>query len=677
MKKGYAILCMLLFGGLAYGQNTDPHKVDKADRKRASAIFNIETTGNAKASDVYLKPSAVAQRAAGCAADTVFYEDFANGLNGNSGFGAWDTTGANSQYWEHDFDGPDNFNVDSLDSPTASNGHMIFDFFDKVPPPGGSTPDGVPVEGYLESPVIDLSSAPNARIEFHTHFYHCCSNDFEIELEVSTDGGSNWSTSLNISEGIDRNEYPGNPYVLGYDLSDAISADPSNVKIRFSWDASSPDGNGQYSSAYWLTVDDVVIKYPDRNDLEIGQTSYFPTNGTFPIHYRVIPLSQTYDMDLGAVMCNIGQNDFANSMVNAVVDEDAAGQVFSNSSPAVTVPAGECYDGPDTGPHGDTVAVTPPYQPSALGQYEVSYDVSSSDTADCDPSDNVGESHRFNVSNGIYARDAYDETGNINDILAGPPAGGGTYKALATYNLYEFFADDTIESISFYVTEDSTENGAGPITASITSANPFNRDSVVEGIGGGEVKSSPFYIDDSDNATDTGWVTLSLNTKLEVSAGDYYYAKVRYEGGSLNFSIGQSGLHHGWGISIWGDFGGSGEAFYSTENVPMVRLNTTNSPMSPVAVNEEDQPKGFDLGQNRPNPFNGSTIIPYTLGKAADVRFEVYDIAGKRVMDKDQGHQNSGRHQLRIGGQDLDAGVYYYSLIVNDQKQTRKMVITR
>jgi hypothetical protein len=35
-----------------------------------------------------------------------FYEDFANGLNGNNGVGAWTTTGVDSALWLYDLDGP-------------------------------------------------------------------------------------------------------------------------------------------------------------------------------------------------------------------------------------------------------------------------------------------------------------------------------------------------------------------------------------------------------------------------------------------------------------------------------------------------------------------------------------------------------------------------------------------
>lgn len=92
--------------------------------------------------------------------------------------------------------------------------------------------------------------------------------------------------------------------------------------------------------------------------------------------------------------------------------------------------------------------------------------------------------------------------------------------------------------------------------------------------------------------------------------------------------------------------------------------------------NEATTNSNFELFQNRPNPWNNSTIIPFQLDPGGDARLTVYDMAGKLVYEVAD-YFSEGYHEISISRSDLPAiGLFYYTLEAGDQRATRKMVLT-
>ena len=94
---------------------------------------------------------------------------------------------------------------------------------------------------------------------------------------------------------------------------------------------------------------------------------------------------------------------------------------------------------------------------------------------------------------------------------------------------------------------------------------------------------------------------------------------------------------------------------------------------------EEFQNKDFTLYQNSPNPVRDFTVITYDLQKKANVELSVYDITGRKVFSGNQGTQSTGTHSIEINTKNagMSNGFYTYSLKVNDQIISRKMIITK
>ena len=95
----------------------------------------------------------------------------------------------------------------------------------------------------------------------------------------------------------------------------------------------------------------------------------------------------------------------------------------------------------------------------------------------------------------------------------------------------------------------------------------------------------------------------------------------------------------------------------------------------PVSAEEPDTPRAFDLSQNHPNPTRDMTEISYALAEPGSVRLAVYDVAGRLVVEQDQGHQPPGTGCILLDTTPLTSGVYFYQLTTSKWRETRQMVV--
>ncbi|MBK9671923.1 MAG: T9SS type A sorting domain-containing protein [Bacteroidetes bacterium] len=82
------------------------------------------------------------------------------------------------------------------------------------------------------------------------------------------------------------------------------------------------------------------------------------------------------------------------------------------------------------------------------------------------------------------------------------------------------------------------------------------------------------------------------------------------------------------------------------------------------------------LSQNTPNPAEGKTTINYNVAaNASVVSFTVTDVLGKVVYTENKGTVNAGTYSLVLDTEAMNSGVYFYTLTVNNQKETKKMMV--
>ena len=93
-------------------------------------------------------------------------------------------------------------------------------------------------------------------------------------------------------------------------------------------------------------------------------------------------------------------------------------------------------------------------------------------------------------------------------------------------------------------------------------------------------------------------------------------------------------------------------------------------------VGEEQSIHEYQLSQNYPNPFNPETRIQYTLKKAGEIDFRVFNILGQEVY-RLTAKKPVGSQEFVFDGRDLPSGIYFYQLRAGDFKGVQKMVLGR
>jgi hypothetical protein len=93
-------------------------------------------------------------------------------------------------------------------------------------------------------------------------------------------------------------------------------------------------------------------------------------------------------------------------------------------------------------------------------------------------------------------------------------------------------------------------------------------------------------------------------------------------------------------------------------------------------------PIQFVLNQNIPNPFNTNTVISYTVNDESYVRLEIYNSLGQLVRLLVAEKQEQGMHSIPWDGKSSDgipvsSGVYYYTILARDHKETKRMILLR
>ena len=88
------------------------------------------------------------------------------------------------------------------------------------------------------------------------------------------------------------------------------------------------------------------------------------------------------------------------------------------------------------------------------------------------------------------------------------------------------------------------------------------------------------------------------------------------------------------------------------------------------------------LNQNYPNPFNPVTTLRYRLPNDEAVTITIYDMLGNVVKNLVKTNQSSGNKSVQWNatnnqGEQVSAGVYFYSIEASEFRHTKKMILLK
>lgn len=88
-------------------------------------------------------------------------------------------------------------------------------------------------------------------------------------------------------------------------------------------------------------------------------------------------------------------------------------------------------------------------------------------------------------------------------------------------------------------------------------------------------------------------------------------------------------------------------------------------------------PESYAILSNYPNPFQDRTTIEIDLPKSQQVRIEIYDVLGRKMIEVHDGAMAAGRHRMPIDGANWPPGVYFARVDTPNGVTTHRMILVR
>jgi hypothetical protein len=88
-------------------------------------------------------------------------------------------------------------------------------------------------------------------------------------------------------------------------------------------------------------------------------------------------------------------------------------------------------------------------------------------------------------------------------------------------------------------------------------------------------------------------------------------------------------------------------------------------------------PSAYSLKQNYPNPFNSMCNVQFSMHNAGNVKLVVYDVQGREVQTLVNESLHPGTYETTFDGSMLPSGVYFYTLITDSFKMTRRLLLIK
>jgi len=96
-----------------------------------------------------------------------------------------------------------------------------------------------------------------------------------------------------------------------------------------------------------------------------------------------------------------------------------------------------------------------------------------------------------------------------------------------------------------------------------------------------------------------------------------------------------------------------------------------------IGIQDEEvikAPQDFALYTPYPNPFNSSTVLTYSLPYNTEIKLDLIDVSGRKVMTLIDGMRSAGEHSFAVSGALLSSGIYFAVLQTPDKRMVQKLM---
>ena len=561
-----------------------------------------------------------------------------------------------------------------IESTTAANGFVIMDsdWWDNGGVANGNgQQSSANHQAALTSPQIDCSLYPQVLLTFESHLRNYQSFFYVV---VTNDGFATQDTVWNGEDYYSVNEISPDVQFIKIHVSSVLGGQPAG-QVRFLY-ASNTAANlpGYY---YWQ-LDDIALTTPPDHDLSIGDVFFdgwgpFLSDYQFNNYYSQIPVRQASadTIVFGAAIANLGSTAQTNATMKATV---TGAMNFSSQVTPFTFPA-ISYD---------SANVENGFSATAIGNYDVSFEVSADSTDDF-PDDNIIE-ESFAVSERLYSR-------NDDVVSSGVYWGTGNY---AIYTRFDVFTVDTISGVSLNLYYSSTntnfqtaagsvaEVGVYPVTGYDASGNivvdfenPLND--------GANVAQTYYTVVEGDQNTT---VMVHFDNPVGIPAGvTEVIAGYAVSAGTIRTST--SAANPGFG-NVWVDTQNSGTiAGWTNTTNPMINIETWTASLctsTTIVI-------AVDADCDNVNSTATLTPIVTTTGSSNDFTYEwstaetdneiVVDAEGSYSITVTDGNFCTANYDFNITNTDIncnlsvgdiDASSFGFNVIPNPNNGTFNLV---
>ena len=112
--------------------------------------------------------------------------------------------------------------------------------------------------------------------------------------------------------------------------------------------------------------------------------------------------------------------------------------------------------------------------------------------------------------------------------------------------------------------------------------------------------------------------------------------------------------------------------------VPALQSSPGINMVSTSGISEQNiLPIETTLYQNYPNPFNPDTKILFSIESNSKVELILFNVLGQEVRKIVNKEMKKGFHSVNLKANDLNSGVYYYTLKTDNEKITKKMLLVK